>query len=596
MPFCHPLLTTPYLRRAIYEAAYKALFRILNVSLTRVSSLRSRIFCGQTRMQSALLFLIVFLAMICPCVGEIIGPTPTLAELTSKGVLIFKGAAISNQTVEDSALKAVPGFIVVETKFQLISKIKGQIDGTTVHFRHYEHDAHAQGLEMWSPEAFSFQEGRSYLIVTGPMNGTDGAIQFQAHTSLKGDDGVLLCGDAQPVSGSGLKSLYWTELTKLLQNHDVKDAVYAMDQLKLLSMPAVRRENRNFRLMGGLSEFDRRDVMDVVHGFLSNPDDGVAQAAIDIIAGDNPYTQNGDVLGWLSAVGGNKSFQAQPANQNDFGSGGERYEKELLAVAENESNAPQTRAMAIEALGPGRHFHAWADLFRWVEDPSPAVRRAAALATSGEGEDYYDEDHGIYSRLAVDPAPEVRRALALAIGFGQSAHAFRFLPPLLTDPADTVRQAAAASICSFPIKNATAAAFFQSNLDNPEFGPLFLIALAGDNPADHLGQLARTILADKPVKSWNPLYDSSYFCRTILFDYLRTVPRDQFSSGKYDGLLDALAYKASWSDQYVIDLFCFFINRGYKDRAQKLHQTTTGYLTGVLDRAEKSPDSYQRAE
>ena len=143
-------------------------------------------------------------------------------------------------------------------------------------------------------------------------------------------------------------------------------------------------------------------------------------------------------------------------------------------------------------------------------------------------------------------------------------------------------------------KNATAAAFFQSNLDNPEFGPLFLIALAGDNPADHLDQLARTILADKPIKSWNSLYNSSYFCQTILFDYLRTVPHDQFSSGKYDGLLDALAYKASRSDGYVIDLFCFYINRGYKDRAEKLRQTTTGYLTGDLERAEKNPDSYQR--
>jgi hypothetical protein len=547
-------------------------------------------------MQRALLFLMVFLAMICPCVGEIIGPTPTLAELSSKGVLIFKGTTISNQTVEDSALESDPGFIVVETKFQIISKIKGQFDGATVRFRHYEHDAHVQGGGMWFPEAFSFQEGRSYLIVTGAMEGTDGALQFQTHTSMKGDDGVLLCADVQPVSGSDLKSLYWTELTKLLQNHDVKDAVYAIHQLKLLSMPAVRPENRNFRLMDGLSEFDRRDVMDVVHGFVSNSDDGVAQAAIDVIAGDNPYTEKGDVLSWLSAVGGNKSFQVPPADQKDFGSGGELYEKQLVAVADNKSTAPQTRALAIEALGPGRHVHAWADVYRWVEDPSPAVRRAATLVTSGEGEYYYDEDNGIYSRLAADSAPEVRRAMALTIGFGQLAHSFRFLPPLLTDPDDTVRQAAAASICSFPIKNATAAAFFQSNLDNPEFGPLFLIALAGDNPADHLDQLARTILADKPVKSWNSSYDTSYVCQTILFDYLRTVPRDQFSSGKCDKLLDALAFKASKSDSYVIDLFCFFINRGYKDRAQKLHQTTTGYLTGVLDRVEKSPDSYQREE
>jgi hypothetical protein len=34
--------------------------------VTRVSSLRLRIFCGQISMQRALLFLMVFLAMICP--------------------------------------------------------------------------------------------------------------------------------------------------------------------------------------------------------------------------------------------------------------------------------------------------------------------------------------------------------------------------------------------------------------------------------------------------------------------------------------------------------------------------------------------------
>ena len=136
--------------------------------LTRVSSLRSRIFCGQISMQSALVFMMVFLAMVCPCVGEMIGPTPTLAELSSKRVLIFKGTVISNQAVEDLALEADPGFIVIETKFQIISKIKGRFDGTTVRFRHYEHDAHAPGGGMWFPEAFSFQEGRSYLIRTVP--------------------------------------------------------------------------------------------------------------------------------------------------------------------------------------------------------------------------------------------------------------------------------------------------------------------------------------------------------------------------------------------------------------------------------------------
>jgi len=544
--------------------------------------------------------LLILTGMTCLSAGDAIGPPPTFEELENRGILIFKGTALSSQPVQASALPMETGLDSVETRFHIVSLVKGQIDGSTIRFHHYETPS-GSFFGMWSPETYHFQNGRTYLVVTGQQEGTDGAIQFQTHTSMTGGDGVLLCVDARPVSGSKLKDITWNELLNLLQDHDDKDAVYAITRLKQLSAPPSSPRHFDARHFGELAEFTQRDVMDAVHGLISSPDDEVAQAAIDVIANDNPYTEKGDVLGWLSAVGGNRSFQALPLDPNYVNPGAQLYGRELLSVATGTA-APLTRAKAIAAIGPGRpldpRHDAWAPLFGWLSDPSPDVRRSAALMTADYGESYYLK--GEFPRLAADPSPEVRRALALAIGFGQRLHAFHLLPALLADPDAKVRQAAAASLCSFPIKNATASAFFRDNLNQPEFGPLFLIALAGDNPADHLDELARAVMAHRSVSNWDGDRNTTEACRKILYDYLRTVPFDQLHADNFNGLFDALDTVTPNCEGETINLYRFYLNRGLRERAQKLRQNMESIapaeMKAALDWADKHPDPGQLIE
>jgi len=537
--------------------------------------------------------------MTCLSEGYGIRPPPTIEDLVNQGVLIFKGTALSSQPAQNSDLPGVTGhYAVVETRFQVVSMVKGRIDGSTIRFQHYDTTPN-QFYGVWLPETLTFQTGRTYLVVTGQQEGTDGAIQF--NRGWPGGTDVLLCANAHPVLGSKLKDIIWNELMNLLQDQDSKDAVYAITRLKQLSVPLSSSRQYDARHFRGRADFARRDVMDAVHGLISSPDDEVAQAAIDVIGNDNPYTVNGDALGWLSAVGGNRSFQALPLDSNYVNPGAQLYGQELLAVATGTAS-PLTRAKAIAAIGPGRPLDrradAWAPLFGWLSDPSPDVRRSAALMTADYDESYYLSND--FRRLAADPSPEVRRALALAIGFGQRLHAFHLLPPLLSDPDAKVRQAAAASLCSFPIKNATAATFFRDNLNQPEFGPLFLIALAGDNPADHLDELARAVMAHRSVDNWDGDRNTTEACREILFEYLKTVPFDQLHANNCNGLFDALDTVPPNYEGEAIDLYRFYLNRGLKERAQKLRQNleskAPAEMKASFDWAEKHPDPSQLIE
>jgi hypothetical protein len=173
--------------------------------------------------------LLLLAGMTCLSAGDAIGPPPTFDDLEKHGGLIFKGTALSSQPVQDPSLPTERGLDAVETRFQVVSMVKGKIEGTTIRFHHYEAPP-GPFPGVWSPQTFTFQTGRTYLVATGPEEGKDGAVQFQTHLSFGTD--VLLCVDAHPVSGSKLKDMTWNELLNLLQDHDSKDAIYAIDRLK----------------------------------------------------------------------------------------------------------------------------------------------------------------------------------------------------------------------------------------------------------------------------------------------------------------------------------------------------------------------------
>ena len=105
--------------------------------------------------------------------------------------------------------------------------------------------------------------------------------------------------------------------------------------------------------------------------------------------------------------------------------------------------------------------------------------------------------------LANDAAPEVRACVARAAGFSQQPELAEVLAKLLVDKEVKIRQAAAMSLLSFSPKNAAISAIFRANLENEEFKPLFLIALARERPGDYLNAIAKAVeKKTEPKQFW----------------------------------------------------------------------------------------------
>ena len=55
--------------------------------------------------------------------GYLVGPAAPLAKLTAEADIVFKGTAIASAPATDDWFKPVPGFVVRETQFEIISVI-----------------------------------------------------------------------------------------------------------------------------------------------------------------------------------------------------------------------------------------------------------------------------------------------------------------------------------------------------------------------------------------------------------------------------------------------------------------------------------------
>src|SRR5206468_1950878 len=135
--------------------------------------------------------------------------------------------------------------------------------------------------------------------------------------------------------------------------------------------------------------------------------------------------------------------------------------------------------------------------------------------------------------LARDTAHEVRVAVARATGFAQQAELAPVLAQLLHDPDTKVREAAAMSLLSFSPRQPGVAPVFRAELDNTEFAPLFLIALAREHPADYLDQLAAAVEHKTEPKNFWGGQIPAFTAWEILFKYLRAQPAAAVRAGKH---------------------------------------------------------------
>jgi hypothetical protein len=321
--------------------------------------------------------------------------------------------------------------------------------------------------------------------------------------------------------------------------------------------------------MSRTKEFDRSQALAAIQPLIRARSVKVATDAITVFGSDSPYFNDREAPFWFAGIGkGNlKTFGPRTRLASPLADAGAN---ELLQVA-TDGMTPELRALAIRAHGRSRETPA-AMVSVWLRDPNVAVRQAAVLASADL------PDRQPIMTASTDASPEVRYTSALAIGFTQDPHLLPLLGKLLHDPAAEVRSAAALSLFSFSIDQA--APLMKANLAS-EFWPLFVNELARRDPQPYVEMLTENIeqQAVKPPGSdfpanWNwggliPAYDSWQ----ILFDFIKTRPADELTSGNLDPSLNALE-RAEWVNSgQPCGLYALYVNHGLASRAQEFRNT-----------------------
>jgi len=491
--------------------------------------------------------------------GQFVRPAVSLEELTVEADIIFKGTAVSSGPAQDDWFRPYQSFVVRETQFKVISVIKGQGPGGRLLFRHYDEDPQPRGSSI-QPQHYHFEIGRTY-IVFAKQDGSPGVFrQLWMNRTAKEDQGVLRCANDKPVDRKTVKEVLWAELTAMLASGEAPDVIYAIGQLDQMSGKRP--------WFDGTPDFGRADVLAAVRELMTNGDPKIAKVAIGVVGSHNPYMHDEWAIWWLATVGSARMPGIGRIDPNTKNPGGALYWKDLVALAD--SRAPdETRTAAIRALALVREPSLADPIERWLADPVPSVRASAALLLA----DFSGpEMRKRLTALAGDTALEVRVCVARAVGFAQQVELADVLARLLADKEREVRRAAAMSLLSFSPKNEAIAAIFQANIENKEFKPLFLVALARENPAGYLDGLATTVeQKTEPEDFWGGQLPA-FTAWEILFKYLQAQPADEIRSGTFDRYLDALEKVGNYSSSQPRDIYAFYLQRGMTERASKFRQ------------------------
>jgi HEAT repeat protein len=380
----------------------------------------------------------------------------------------------------------------------------------------------------------------------------------------------------------------WTELIALRDSPMADDVVYAIRHLDEMSDSPGRRE------LGDAKDFHRIEVLSAVRDLVSRPEPEVAQAAIRLIGDGSPYLSDDLAPYWLGTVGievpGLAKFE--PGIRN---AGGALAWRELSAVA-NSHAAPETRALAIRAMGLAKNGRLQEWLREWLEDPEIPIRAAAVLLFSDFAAPC-DFTTGQFTRFAADPAPEARKCTAYAIGFMQNPDLVPILPRLIKDKDSAVRRAALESLRSFRPEFPAVAAALKQDLANPESQPLSLLALAQGNPGAHLEELAKVIECKTEPTNSSGGEIPAFTAWKLLFKHLRAQPATEIRSGKWDRYLDALEKVGQYSSSEPRDVYAFYLQRGMPERAAKYRakakKAVTYNIDYYFDMVDKNPSVYE---
>jgi hypothetical protein len=509
------------------------------------------------------IMLLALLAFASIAKGYLVPDAVSLESLASEADIIFKGVADTTpKSVEDATLEPLQGFGAHETRFKIISIIKGERPEGVLTFHHYD-SVYSKDLVAISymPQYYHFTVGKAYIVFAKKTS--DGFYrQIWLRHTTRDDQGSIRCADDRPVMAKTIGDALWNELINMLKSAQADDIAYAIGQLD--DMSGGNRRG----MFGSTQDYDRKDALKAVQGLMNYPNPKIVREVIEMIGSHNPYMSK-DPMGWLATVGGVEIEGITKMDRNFRNIGGELYWKDLIALADGRGPT-KLRVFAILALGFVREPELCKAIDRWATDPEPKVRASAAMLLA----DFPShETHRLLAALAEDKDPEVHKYVARAAGFSQSAELADVPARLLKDQDASVRKDAAMFLLSFSPKDKAIATIFQENIANREFGPSFLIALARDNPEQYWNELAQALVDRKFEQIWSGIHPELDACR-ILFNYLQTQPDEAIRSGKFDRCLDGMdAVGAAHSKSAYCDMNKFYVQREMAERASMFRET-----------------------
>ena len=408
-----------------------------------------------------------------------------LEKMSEEADVIFKGIVLASEPAEEcnAWFQNVEGFNVQETRFRVVSTIKGALDAE-VAFQHYMHDPEKWAI-YFHPQRYKFEKDRAYIVFAKKAAPDDNKNlrQIWLLHSNKDDQGVLLCAEAEPLSRpdlpfkttvtlteepeklgyavrnaqtgntvratsggqavssqlvgrqaeltKALKEIFWQELVKMLASADPKDVQYGETQLDDMSGSISNR----FIGINGSQDFDRKETLTALLPRVRKSEPEIAARTLKIIGSHNA---NFEVMPLRSATVNDWPGWAR-GNRNRPNPGADWFHKELAEIASEGDLPPETRAAAIYALGLSKKPDLKEPLQSWLADPQAAIRAAAVvLLIDFPGA----ETQATWKRLSTDPDPQVRRNVARAIGIAQAQELVPILDALAQDEDKSVSKSA----------------------------------------------------------------------------------------------------------------------------------------------------------
>ncbi len=433
---------------------------------------------------------------------------------------------------------------------------------------------------MFEPQFYQFAPGRSCILFAKKTDRGDVFQQLWENAHTKEDQGLVRAADNTTHGKLAIRDVIWTELTKLLASENRDDTLYAIDQLNQMSGGGYDKIN----------DFDRAKVLELIEPFIRSQGAEIAKSAISVLGSRNPYLSPDYAPAWLATIG-KGHIDGWGTGEVVENRGAKPFWRSLVAVAEGDQPA-EIRGLAILALGRTQEPELQDHLSRWLKDPEPLVRRAAAILLTDFPDLATDET---IDRLMKDAEPPVRIGVARAIGFGQWADRVPQLAVLLNDSNPDVAEVAAMSLLSLPLESTRAT--MEANLEHSEYRPLFVNALARDNPQKYLEALSDIIRHDRRPEHWWGGSIPWGVSWNLLFDYAQQRPAE-LKQGKLNDILDAMESPDYFSSSEPRDLYALYVQQGMTARAKTFRAACRKRLTYDIDyffdQVDKSPETYQR--